>query len=155
MGNYCDFMGYRFFALLLFLWVSQAVPAEIITQTSTIAGVTVAATAGNLSPEASVWDFAVVLSSRDKSLSDDLVKSAVLVDPQGRQYKALIWEGAPHTGTHRAGVLKFIAIKPRPDWIELRINRRGEARPRAFGWSLGAGMVASSDLRRAPEGRNP
>jgi hypothetical protein len=143
-------MGYRFFALVLSLWISQAVPAQIITQTSTVRSVTVAATAGNLSPEASVWDFAVVLSSTDKSLPDELVKNAVLVDPLGRQYKALIWEGAPHSGTHRAGVLKFIAIRPSPDWIELRIQRPGESRPRRFGWSLRAAMVASSGVRGAP-----
>ena len=91
----------------------------------------------------SVWDFAVVLSSREhEPCRDDLVKSAVLVDPRGRKYKALIWEGAPGNGTHRAGVLKFIAIKPRPEWIELRIQRPGEARPRTFGWLLGGGLVA-------------
>ena len=64
---------------------------------------TVAATAGNLSPEASVWDFAVVLSSSQQALPDDLVKSAVLVDPSGRKHPALIWEGAPRSGLHRAG----------------------------------------------------
>ena len=144
-------MGYRFFALVLLMWFTQAVPAEIITQTSTVRGVTVAATAGNLSPEASVWDFAVVLSSTGKALPDDLVKSAVLVDPQGRQYKALIWEGAPHSGTHRAGVLKFIAIQPRPEWIELRIKRPGETRPRTFGWRLRAVLVASADAPRSAQ----
>jgi hypothetical protein len=143
-------MGIRFFVLVFLLWVAQSVPAQIVTQTSTLGGVTVAATAGNLSGEASVWDFAVVLSSDGKPLPDDLVKSAVLVDPGGRQYQALIWEGAPHTGTHRAGVLKFIAIKPRPDWIELRVKRPGEARPRKFGWFLGAGLVASADGRPSP-----
>jgi|SRR5665647_2070400 len=135
-------MGYRILALVLSMWVSQATPAQIITQTSTVAGVTVAATAGNLSPEASVWDFAVVLSSASKNLPDDLVKSAVLVDPQGRKYQALVWEGAPSSGRHRAGVLKFIAIKPRPEWIELLIQRPGEARPRRFDWLLDGGMMA-------------
>ncbi|MEO8654319.1 MAG: hypothetical protein ABI409_09360 [Ramlibacter sp.] len=143
-------MGYRFFALVLLLWFTQAVPAQIVTQTSTVRGVTVAATAGNLSPEASVWDFAVVLSSTGKALPDDLVKSAVLVDPQGRQYKALIWEGAPHSGTHRAGVLKFIGIKPRPDRFELRIQRPGESRPRKFSWFLSTGLMASADNSRTP-----
>ena len=56
----------------------------------------------------------MVLSSASKNLPDDLVKSAVLVDPRGRKYQALVWEGAPSSGRHRAGVLKFIAIKPRP-----------------------------------------
>jgi hypothetical protein len=136
-------MGYRIFLLVLAVSISLAAQAEIITQTSTVRGVTVAVTAGNLSPEASVWDFAVVLSSPSKDLPDDLVKSAVLVDPQGRKYQALIWEGAPSAGRHRAGVLKFIAVKPRPDWIELRISRPGEARPRIFGWLLGGGLMAA------------
>ena len=135
-------MGYRIFALFLAM-ISWAAQAQIVTQTSTVRGVTVAVTAGNLSPEASVWDFAVVLSSRNQDLPDDLVQSAVLVDPQGRKYKALIWEGAPSTGRHRAGVLKFIAVNPRPEWIELRISRRGEAKPRSFGWLLGSGLVAA------------
>jgi hypothetical protein len=135
-------MGYRILALVLLMWVSQATPAQIITQTSTVGGVTVAATAGNLSPEASVWDFAVVLSSSGKPLPDDLVKSAVLVDPQGHQHQALIWEGAPHAGTHRAGVLKFIAFRPRPEWVELIIHRPGETRPRRIGWLLDGGMMA-------------
>ena len=71
-------MGYRIFALVLAMSISLAAQAEIITQTSTVRGVTVAVTAGNLSPEASVWDFAVVLSSPDKPLPDDLVKSCLL-----------------------------------------------------------------------------
>lgn len=136
-------MGNCFLAFFLAMSISLAAQAEIITQSSTVRGVTVAVTAGNLSPEASVWDFAVVLSSPSKELPDDLVKSAVLVDPQGRKYQALIWEGAPRAGRHRAGVLKFIAVKPRPDWIELRISRPGEARPRTFGWLLGDGLTAS------------
>jgi hypothetical protein len=34
-------------------------------------------------------------------------------------------------------------VKPRPDWIELRISRPGEARPRIFGWLLGGGLMAA------------
>ena len=136
-------MDIRCIALFLAMSISLAAQAQIVTQSSTVRGVTVAATAGNLSPEASVWDFAVVLSSPRRDLPDDLVKSAFLVDPAGRKYKALIWEGAPGEGRHRAGVLKFIAVDPRPDWIELRIHRPGEAKPRSFSWLLGNGMVAS------------
>jgi hypothetical protein len=40
-------------------------------------------------------------------------------------------------------VLKFIAVSPRPDSIELRIVRPGEKKARSFGWLLGNGMVAS------------
>ena len=116
--------------------------ADIVTQTSEQDGVTVAVTAGNLSTETPVWDFAVVLSSRGANLPDDLVESAVLVDPEGREYKPLIWEGAPHDGDHRGGVLKFFAVEPRPQSVELRIMRPGEPRPRKFSWFLGRGLVA-------------
>jgi hypothetical protein len=136
-------MNLRFFALVLALWLAPVAPAEVITQTSTVDGVTVAVTAGNLSPEASVWDFAVVLTSNRKALPDDVFKNAVLVDPSGHKYRALIWESAPQSGLRRAGVLKFIAIRPRPEWIELRIDRPGESKPRKFGWLLGAGLMAA------------
>ena len=103
-----------------------------------------AVTAGNLGPDATVWEFAVALDASGKSrLSDDLLRTAYLVDPSGRRYPALAFEGGPRAGAHRAGVLKFIALKPRPDWIELRIVRPGEKKPRSFSWLLGSGMVAS------------
>lgn len=133
------------FVTAAFMWA--AAQALVVTQRSVVKGVTVAVTAGNLGPDATVWDFAVVLraSRHDRSLPDDLLKSAVLVDPAGKQYKALAWEGASPEGNHRAGVLKFIAIAPRPDSIELRIVRPGERKPRSFSWLLGSGMVALAD----------
>lgn len=137
-------MERRILILLCAAFLALAAPALVVTQKSTVNGVVVAVTAGNLSPEATVWDFAVVLRANNKqALPDDLVKNAVLVDSRGKQYKALIWEGAPAAGDHRAGVLKFIAIDPRPDSIELRITRPGEKKPRSFSWLLGSGMVAS------------
>lgn len=136
-------MERRKFFLILVAFIALAAPAQVITQKSIVNGVTVAATAGNLGHDASVWDFAVVLRSSDRDLTDDLVANAVLVDPQGKKYKALIWEGAPSQGNHRAGVLKFIAVEPRPESIELRITRPGEKKLRSFSWLLGGGMVAS------------
>ena len=135
-------MERRIFFLILAASIAWAAPANVITQKSTVNGVIVAVTAGNLGPDTTVWDFAVVLRASHQPLPDDLVKNAVLVDPQGRKYKALIWEGAPTEGNHRAGVLKFIAIEPRPDSIELRITRPGEKKPRSFSWLLGSGLVA-------------
>jgi hypothetical protein len=136
-------MERRIFLLILAVSIACAAPANVITQKSTVNGVIVAVTAGNLGPDTTVWDFAVVLRASHQPLPDDLVKNAVLVDPQGKKYKALIWEGAPAEGNHRAGVLKFIAVEPRPDWIELRITRPGEKKPRSFSWLLGSGLVAS------------
>lgn len=128
---------------LLALALTIGPSANVITQRTTVNGVSVAVTAGNLSAEASVWDFAVVLDSPRRNLPDDLLKSAVLVDSEGTKYKPLIWEGAPAEGKHRAGVLKFIAVKPRPDSIELRISRPGEKKPRSFSWLLGGALMAS------------
>jgi hypothetical protein len=137
-------MARRIFIAFTAALISLAAGANIVTQKSVVNGVTVAVTAGNLGPDASVWDFAVVLRAADnRVLSDDLVKNAVLVDPRGRQYKVLVWEGGAAEPRHRAGVLKFIAISPRPDFIELRIVRAGEKKPRKFSWLLGNGMMAS------------
>jgi hypothetical protein len=133
----------RIVAIAVGLVLSLGLSATVITQRTIVNGVSVAVTGGNLSPEASVWDFAVVLhDARNRNLPDDLLKSAVLIDPQGRRYKPLIWEGAPAAGDHRAGVLKFIAVEPRPDSIELRISRPGEKKPRSFSWLLGTFPLA-------------
>ncbi|NPC57581.1 hypothetical protein [Caenimonas soli] len=136
-------MERRILFIILVAFIALAAPAHVVTQKSSVNGVIVAVTAGNLGPDASVWDFAVVLRSSQQDLPDDLVSNAVLVDPAGKKYKALIWEGAPSQGNHRAGVLKFIAVEPRPDSIELRITRPGEKKPRSFSWLLGSGLVAS------------
>lgn len=130
--------------LALMLGVAAlASQAQVVTQKSTVGGVTVAATAGNLGAEAPVWDFAVVLDSSEHDLPDDVAASAVLVDAWGNVRKALVWEGAPRDGRHRAGVLKFLAPDPRPDWVELRITRPGEQRPRTFSWLLPGRLVAA------------
>lgn len=131
------------FFIILAAFIALAAPADVITQKSTVNGVIVAVTAGNLGPDATVWDFAVVLRSSRRTLADNLLDNAVLVDPRGRIYKALIWEGAASQAKHQAGVLKFIAVEPRPDSIELRIARPGEKKARSFSWLLGSGMVAS------------
>lgn len=117
--------------------------AGVVTQTSTAHGVTVAATAGNLDAAAPVWDFAVVLDSSDRDLPDDVAANAVLVDANGNATRALVWEGAPRKGRHRAGVLKFRALDPGSGWVELRITRPGEPRPRTFGWLLPGRLVAA------------
>lgn len=137
-------MGRRIFTFVFAVLIPAGAIGNFITQKNAAGGVTVAVTAGNLAPEATVWDFAVVLrASENKVLSDDLVKNAVLVASNGVKYTVLAWEGAAPEPNHRAGVLKFIAVSPRPDWIELRITRPGEKKPRVFSWLLGSGLVAS------------
>lgn len=126
-------------ALLLLVLLSLAVGAwPSATQKSTVRGVTVAVTAGNVGEDAGMWDFAVVFHSENRPLEDELLDSVTLV-ADGHRAKPIAWEGeGPKAkGTHRAGVLKFIALRPRPKVIELHMARAGEPRPRVFRWEFG------------------
>ena len=121
--------------LVLFL-AGGAAQAQFGTQKSSASGVTVAVTPMNLAADARTWDFTVVLDTHTQDLSDDLVKSAVLLDDKGNQFKALAWEGDAPGGHHRSGVLKFNPIAPSPQALELRISRPGEAKARIFRWGF-------------------
>jgi len=115
---------------------SPAAAAELSAQKSTERGVTVAVTPQNLSRTAANWDFKIVLDTHSGELSDDLTKTAVLVDGGGKRYKPAAWEGAGPGGHHREGVLRFKPIAPRPESVELQITRGGETAPRIFRWKL-------------------
>ena len=99
-------------------------------------GVTVTATPGSLAGDAKTWTFEIVLDTHSQDLGDDLVRSAVLVDAEGRQYQPTGWDGAAPGGHHRKGVLRFNPVSPPPQAIELQIRRPSEARPRVFRWEL-------------------
>jgi len=79
------------------------------------------------------WTFEVMLNTHSVELSHDLTQSSTLVDKNGNNYKALVWEGDPPGGHHRTGVLKFDSI-PRQENIELRI-KLGD-KERSFKWTL-------------------
>ena len=123
-------------AFVLGLLVSASAAAQLAPQTRSQGGVTVAVTPTDLGSSARVWAFKIVLDTHSQDLSDDLVKSAVLLDGQGRESKPVVWEGAAPGGHHREGVLKFPAFKPLPESVELRIARPGEAAARTFRWQL-------------------
>jgi hypothetical protein len=116
--------------------VSGNALAQPAAQKDSANGVTVAVTPGNLAADAKVWDFAIVFDTHSQDLSDDVIKAATLVDNQGNQFKPVAWQGAAPGGHHREGVLKFEAVTPRPQTVELRIARPGEAKPRSFRWNL-------------------
>ena len=122
-------------ALLAFL-LSASSFAQLDTRTSTSAGVTVKVTPKVLDANAGAWEFAIVLDTHSQELSDDLIKTAVIVNAAGERYSPFAWEGAGPGGHHREGVLKFQAIKPAPRNVELRIHRAGESAPRVFRWEL-------------------
>jgi hypothetical protein len=115
---------------------STALTAELESQKSTARSVTIVVTPQNLSSEAPSWDFKTVLDTHSGDLSDDLVKSAALIDNGGGRYTPVAWVGAPPGGHHREGLLRFKPISPRPQSIELQITRSGEDTPLLFRWAL-------------------
>jgi hypothetical protein len=129
-------MTYRFLWLVIAASLAFNAAAQLATQKDTAKGVTVAVTPANLAPGAKTWAFSVVLDTHTQDLSDDLAQSAVLVDDRGNRFRALAWDGAAAGGHHRKGVLRFNAIEPQPQALELRITRPGEERARVFRWSL-------------------
>jgi len=110
--------------------------AGLETQTNSASGVTVKVTPKNVAAGTTTWEFAVVLDTHSADLSDDLMKSSLLLDGSSEQYAPVAWEGAPPGGHHREGVLRFKALSPRPQAIELQITRPGETAPRSFRWQL-------------------
>jgi hypothetical protein len=124
--------------LAFILAAAAATPAaaQLASQKTVERGVTVAVTPKNVSADAKTWDFAVVLDTHSGELNDDLVKTATLLDDKGGRYVPLKWDGAGPGSHHREGVLRFNPISPRPQSIELRIQRPGEPNPRSFRWQL-------------------
>ena len=98
-------------------------------------GIKVTVTLQNIQNAARTWAFEVTLETHSQSLSDDLSKSSVLM-ADGKQYTPLSWEGAAPGGHHRKGLLRFKAIVPRPQSLELQIRLTGETSPRSFKWLL-------------------
>lgn len=109
--------------------LAQSLPG----QSTSAAGVTVKATPRALS--GAVWEFEIVFDTHTRELNDDVVKAASLT-ADGRTVAPVDWQGDPPGGHHRKGVLKFNAVEPRPQVIELALARPGEPKPRLFRWQL-------------------
>ncbi|MEX0745157.1 MAG: hypothetical protein WD118_06105 [Phycisphaeraceae bacterium] len=123
-------------AIAALVVAGAAAAAELETRTSSAAGVIVKVTPKDVAPDAAAWVFAVVLDTHSRDLSDDLVKSAVLLDARGARHAPIAWEGAPPGGHHREGVLRFKGLGPAPGAFELQIRRPGEGAARVFRWNL-------------------
>jgi len=118
------------------LVAAQGSATPLPAQVSSEKGVTVTVKPGSFVGDTKTWNFEIVLDTHSQDLSDDLVKSAVLVDGEGREYTPTGWDGAAPGGHHREGVLRFNPVSPPPQAIELQIRRPGEASPRVFRWQL-------------------
>jgi len=110
--------------------------AEAAAQTSNQDGVKITVEPRGFPRDAKSWDFAITLETHIQPLEDDLVKATTLL-ADGNIFRPLGWDGAPPGGHHRKGVLRFEAVTPLPQAVELQIRRNGEASPRIFRWQLG------------------
>ena len=114
----------------------QTQAAEAAAQTSNQEGVKITVEPRGFPRGAKSWDFAVTLETHTQPLEDDLVKATTLL-ADGKTCRPLGWDGAPPGGHHRKGVLRFEAVTPLPQAVELQIRRPGEESPRIFRWQLG------------------
>lgn len=126
---------YAFALVAALTFASMAHAAgELPAQSTTQSAVTVKVTPQNL--QGVIWSFDVVFDTHSQELRDDLKESAVLVTPDGKRLSPVAWQGDPPGGHHRKGVLRFAAVSPMPEKIEMLIQRPGEQQPRTFRWVL-------------------
>jgi uncharacterized protein YxeA len=102
------------------------------TKTDDQVNVTVVVTPTDLSPQSIEWKFDIGMNTHSVELDQDMMKSVVLIDDQGKEYRPLKWEG-PVGGHHREGVLTFNRIMPTPKSIELKVSGIGDV-VRSFTW---------------------
>ena len=75
------------------------------------------------------------MDTHSVELDQDMIKIAIIVDDQGKEYKPIRWEGAEAGGHHREGVLIFSQITPTPKSVELKISSISDV-VRSFIWQL-------------------
>ena len=127
---------FRGLLVAMALATSAGAAAGLETRSASAAGVTVRVTPTQVAPGAATWEFEVMLDTHSQDLSDNLVRNSVLVESNGAKHAPLAWDGAGPGGHHRKGVLRFKALQPAPEAIELQIRRPGESAPRSFRWTL-------------------
>jgi len=118
------------------LFSLTAFAADLPAQSSQSGGVSIAVKPVEVSAGAATWSFQVSLNTHSQDLSDDLARAAFIVNGAGAKESPTGWEGDAPGGHHRKGVLRFKALKPVPETIELRIQRPGESEARTFRWQL-------------------
>lgn len=106
--------------------------ADLLPRMNAQDGVTIKATPRAVS--VNVWEFKIVLDTHSQALTDDLSKTAKLVDDGGASYVPTVWQGDAPGGHHREGTLRFDDVAPASIYLELHIQRAGEKSPRVFRW---------------------
>jgi len=127
----CHFLGAAMF------FGASAFAADLAAQSTESGGVTIAVKPVDVSAKATTWSFQVSLFTHIQELSDDLARTAYILNRAGKTNEIPTgWKGDAPGGHHRNGVLSFKALTPMPKAIELRIQRQGEKAPRVFRWDL-------------------
>ncbi len=90
----------------------------------------------DVSQNSKLWKFNIVLDTHTVELDYDLTKAVSLFDEQGKEYKAVNWEGPGPGGHHIEGNLIFNTITSLPKEIEIRILKVGDVAIRSFIWQL-------------------
>jgi hypothetical protein len=80
--------------------------------------------------------FKVRLNTHSGDLSSDMVKVCILQDSQGKEYKAIRWNGSPPGGHHRSGTLEFPELKGSPKSVKLIIKGVAGVPVRTFEWTI-------------------
>lgn len=112
---------------------ASVAPGQAAAQTSSQSGVKITVEPKGFPRDAKTWDFAVTLETHTEDLDDDLLQSTTLL-ADGTRHRPLGWEGSAPGGHHRKGVLRFAAVTPLPQVVELQTRREGEPTPRIFRW---------------------
>ena len=115
---------------------SALAQSKLGPHSSAAQGVTVTVTPRDLSNDSKLWEFEVVFTTHSRDLRDDLTKTAVLMTSDGKRYPPVGWQGDGPGGHHRNGLLAFKPVSPRPQSVDLQIQRAGEPAPRTFHWTL-------------------
>jgi len=125
--------------LVLFFNAALIAPDEakaaqsLPTLSAASSGVTVRATPRAVADGS--WEFVMAFDTHTHPLTDDLMKTALLI-ADGKTYAPAGWKGDPPGGHHRKGVLTFNGIASSAATIELRVTRPGEPKPRSFRWQI-------------------
>ncbi len=93
----------------------------------------------NVSPKVSedekLWSFKITLTTHQGSLDQDLARTSLLLESDGRQLSPLSWKGSPLGGHHRQGILNFPAFSKKPNSVTLILKDIG-VDERSFSWEV-------------------
>ncbi len=88
-----------------------------------------------VSEDEKLWNFQITLTTHSGSLDQDLAKTSLLFESNGKQLSPKSWEGSPLGGHHREGVLSFPAFSKTPNSVRLILKDIGVPE-RSFTWNI-------------------